>query len=378
MRCVSGFLIIAMVLFGVSCSEDPTCPGDPEPPADLPYGNGHHGSLTVTGTHVLSTGGFVVAGMAGSDTLQTKSPPLLAFGQRIFLHQTRGAGAGAYEIATVVDVGMPDIHGDCEIILHEPLANGYLTGGNDRAQAQVVAELTDLTIEAGGLLRAPAWNGETGGLLVLRVSGTATVEAGGVITMDRYGYRGGPGQYGLGIQGEGHPSGGGNSQASNGNGGGGAYWNPIQGYPGAGGGHGSGGGNSTGSYTAYGGQVCGGDLATQLFFGGGGGGGTASYSGVSDGGDGGGVIFLAAAALQVSGSIRCSGYGGVDGGEGGGGGGAGGSILLISDSCALGEELVTAPGGAGIGGSGAGGEGRIAVRSPEVTGSTLPPYTTIP
>ncbi len=380
MRIWTGILILSICLVGSGCDGDSPGTTGPDPPADLPYGSGYHGSLIVSDAMELDIARWAAAGMAGSDTLTAESPPLVVAGQQLFLHQTRGIDAGVYEFRTVVGVGVPDLVGNCEIYLDEPLAHTYRTGGSDRAQALLVVELTDLTVEAGGELRAPAWDGETGGLLVLFVSGSAVVEAGGRITTSGIGYQGSLGGPGPGRQGEGHPGMGGGSQSNNGNGGGGAYWNLFEAYAGGGGGHGTVGSNSTGSYPASGGETCGGDLSVELFFGGAGGAGAyAFFGGPSTAGSGGGILFLAASMLQVEGEVSCGGARGKDGGDdgGGGGSGAGGSILFVSDSCSLGEDRVTALGAAGIDQSGASGEGRIAVRSPEISGSTVPSYVTV-
>ena len=53
-----------------------------------------------------------------------------------------------------------------------------------------VPHFSGLTVAAGSTLTAAAWDGTRGGLLALRVNGTATIL--GDVAMDAGGFRGGP------------------------------------------------------------------------------------------------------------------------------------------------------------------------------------------
>ncbi len=124
-------------------------------------------------------------------------------------------------------------------------SNTYTSGGSSHAQVVRVNHYTDVTVQSGGVLSAPAWDGNTGGILVFRASGRLTVEAGGLIEATGRGFRGGEGAYSRGqaYQGEGIAGIGGASYLANSNGGGGGWGDD---FSGGGGGHGSAGGNGVG------------------------------------------------------------------------------------------------------------------------------------
>ncbi len=213
-------------------------------------------------------------------------------------------------------------------------------------------------------LRALAWDGEKGGVIALRVTGTLTLNA--PIWADKAGFRGGTsylapnnnctwlvpevgyfygsGNWRGGVKGEGialgtaaqelgrgapaNAGGGGNDHNSGGGGGSNA---------GAGG---AGGDNDEpsafgcdGYYPGLGGKSLG-NYTERLFLGGGGGSGHANNSLNSDGGHGGGIILLEAG--QINGALPLLSASGERGqttaGDGAGGGGAGGSIWLQAGS----------------------------------------------
>ena len=92
-------------------------------------------------------------------------------------------GAGNYEFVRVASVMGNDISLDTTC----PLRNNYSSAGN--TQVIRVPELTTLTVEAGGSLTAPPWDGRVGGVVAVHVQGTATID--GLVDADAIGFRGG-------------------------------------------------------------------------------------------------------------------------------------------------------------------------------------------
>ncbi len=212
------------------------------------------------------------------------------------------------------------------------LDNGGHSGTNTPLQS---ANSADLTLRNGavGLISGPLTFGNllvsSNAWLLMTNSGytvtllSATIQAGGGIIADSFGYAGGQGS-----------------------GAGQYYYNSP--YPGGGAGHGGYGANGTGN-SALGGNTY--DSITSPISPGSGGG---AYSS-SVGGAGGGAIWLSMkGTLQVAGVISAN---GGNGSGSGGGGGSGGSIWLAAGTLS-GSGSITANGGNGaaaIGGGGGGG-----------------------
>jgi hypothetical protein len=367
------------------------------------------GPLNVTGTVTVNTNAASLNAMAGSTTgTLSNVTGMIAVGRLVLLHQTQGAaGVGQYEYARVSTAVGSMVGFD------RALTNTYTTSGASRAQIIVVEEHTTLTMAAASTLTAPAWNGNTGGILALDVQGAVSIPATATITMSGRGFRGTSHacfyRCQTGVQGESSSGLGAATNASNGAGGGGGS-RGQDGSCGGGGGHavigatgaaGSGAGGCGAGTTSQPGGVGGvvtgsADLRTAFFFGGAGGEGGGDEDGAfpGAGGNGGGAIFLrAASATTFAGTIVSNGSNGASGdqnscggvgcGMGGGGGGAGGTVRLqFSAPVNIGASLVTANGGGvglptcGIAGAsgGAGSVGRIAVISPSTTGSSSPAF----
>jgi hypothetical protein len=256
---------------------------------------------------------------------------------------------------------------------------------NDPAQynpsdSNAIPNFQNLIITNGATLTANAWNGSTGGRIVLKVEATLSVASGSVVSANGIGYQGG-GWGSQGDQGESYMGGGTESQYANYGGGGGA----TEYYPGftftsaGGGGYGSGGGSGS---AGVGGGVYGDQTLATNYMGSGGGGGfayiSAPYAQVIYGGNGGGAIDITAGNLQVNGQIQANGGNyrfQVSSGSvlAGAGGGSGGSILLRTTTANLGANYVTANGGSGCGGAGNGGVGRVAINyANSYAGTTTP------
>jgi len=211
------------------------------------------------------------------------------------------------------------------------LDNGGHSGTNTPLQSVSSADLTlrngavgfiSGSMTFGNLLvSSNTWLLMTNASYTVNLS-SATIQAGGGIIADAFGYAAGQGS-GAGQYG---------------------YYSP---YPGGGAGHGGYGANSAGN-TALGGNTY--DSITSPTGPGSGGG---SYS-PSVGGAGGGAIWLSMkGTLQVAGVISAN---GGNGSGSGGGGGSGGSIFLSVGTLA-GSGAITANGGSGAGAIGGGGGG---------------------
>jgi len=92
--------------------------------------------------------------------------------------------SGNYEFAEVVSVS-----GSNTITISCGLRNNYRIAGH--VQVIRVPRLTSLTVNNGTTLTGDAWNGTTGGIVVVEVDGATTIQGGGTITANNLGFRGG-------------------------------------------------------------------------------------------------------------------------------------------------------------------------------------------
>lgn len=276
-------------------------------------------------------------------------------------------------------------------------ANATSSQGQRRFQVVRVPQYSSATLTSG--LTAMAWNGRTGGILAIDVSGALNL-GGASISVDGLGFRGGGarqlagdssgvntdyrnttsnachGLKGEGIAGtpryvydpatatvvdlttEGYPNGATARGAPGNAGGGGTDGNPSandQNSGGGGGGNGGVGGmggNTWSTNLARGGF--GGDgvaaAANRLMMGGGGGAGSRNNSTgtASSGGSGGGIVMVRAGTISGSGTITANGANGISAdNDGGGGAGAGGSVMVVAVNGGLGSLTVRAQGGNG-------------------------------
>jgi hypothetical protein len=307
----------------------------------------------------------------GDSSIVVDTPSLYTLGTEIMIIQQQGGSAGVYEFQYVMSVDGTMLN------LKETLSNEYIASN---AQVIVVPNYQNVSIPVSQRIVAQDWDGETGGVIALRVAESMTVE--GSIDVSEQGYRGGiqvnNTSHWNGYTGESiYPS---TQLASNSalEGGGGSSYCSCGEAAGAGG-HGTSGGSVSGnscSGQAHGqaGASYGTTDLSSVFFGSGGGGGCRDDASCEypPGRDGGGIVFIAAKELSISGGIYASGED-ADGGQHGtcddtiGGAGAGGSILLISDTLTLGSSVLDASGGDSTYISqssvttGVGGDGRVRV-----------------
>ena len=360
-------------------------------------GDGSDGTLNVvTATTLAPAATPLVADVAaGGSTLRVISAAGFAAGNEVLVIAMQGADAGRYEFARVSATTSNTL------TLAAGLA-GAFHGATERVQVVRVLRYDALTVAAAQTLSTTTWNGSTGGVLAVRVSGAATI-AGSLVASER-GFRGGAGDAGgrmcgAGAQGESPTGVGARSTAANGGGGGGGgggvfcCGGPGQSPGGGGGGHGAAGDTGTGaSGVGAGGGAYGAVTLAKMFPGSGGGGGGGNCDVASGGGGAGGaVLFLAATTLTVTGDVASNGaQGGVGGGyEGAGAGGAGGSVFLAGRTVTVTAGRITASGGAsnvsssGVGGAGAVGRVRIecatlnGVACPAASGAVATPAATV-
>ncbi len=364
-------------------------------------GTGADGALDVTGTTTLGDA-WAVAAISGADVTLIDMVSL-AVGDEVLIINMHGSDAahsrvGTYEFGWVAAVSGADVTLETAVV--ETYGEVDNTDLLDQAiQLVRVPQYTDVGVAAGGVLTALPWDGETGGVLAFRASGTVSVADGGMISVDELGYAGGAtGSYynADGYQGE--------SYAGVGDGGldssSGFYGNWAAGYYLANYGGGGalitgGGGNYAGGATngdgwddgTYGGypesvagDVYGTAALTTLFPGSGGAGVWRGLSSPGPGGDGAGIVYIGASAIDVAGAAGVSAVGGTTpywatgAWTYGAGGGAGGSVWLVADTLTLAMAAVDASGGFGesthirVGGDG--GEGRIRLDYNAVNGAS--------
>jgi len=310
-------------------------------------------------------------GTIGTKALTTQNgrggpgAPLFETGDIVVIHQSLGPNMGAWELNKVASGG-----GTTSLTMAYDLTNTYLWDSGNKAQITKVNDYTNFTLNIGHVLSSWDWDGNTGGIVTLMCTGSATF--GGTIGMNGgsgttassgnppggsgAGFRGGQGDMvnndGIG--------GGSNGEASGYNGGSGGHG--LADGAGAGGGNAAAGENASGSGgTAIGGLASGNQSLTLMTFGGGGGGSTDNVNNSGGGGGGGGGIVLIIAKdinITPSGFIQVNGGGG-GGSKHGAGGGAGGSVLLKGQTIDIGTNRIICAGGTNAASDRRGGTGSV-------------------
>lgn len=340
------------------------------------FGDGSDGALTISTNTTDAPIDSTCSGTTGTTSLSATNASFTT-GQKILIHQTRGSGAGTYQINEIASYTAGTI------TTVDNLNLSYNSTGDNKAQVLVLKQYSAVTVNNGITWTAKAWNGTVGGVLAFLCSGTITVN--GTITASEKGFDGGGPPAAISADGDPSEQGEGTggaieeSLSANGNGGGGG--GSVNGSGAAAGGGGGGNGTSGtsgqngdfGTVGGSGGSTSGtADLSTITFGGGGGGGGSNVNGGTGqEGGNGGGIICLIGTTVTVNStaSIVSNGEVGETPGaanQGGGGGGAGGSVLVQAQTATLGTNLINATGGSGgsgqgsvAGDGGGGGNGRV-------------------
>ena len=384
------------------------------------YGSGSDGILNVVSLNkIINNYTFInISITAGNNEIIVNDTSEFSPGDEVMIIQMQnGSGncnAGDYEFRTI-----SSINGN-NITLEIPLEHNYCynnpntvslnctdtVSGFDSSVAQIVKvpQYTNVTVQVGASITAPAWDGYQGGIVIFRATENTTIE--GVINVTGKGFRGGQSGYdddSEGGTGEGTTGLGYNPaiadwdstsldwevtdgycmQEPNGIGAAGSWCEDDNGGdPGAGGGHGTAGqdvAQGHGQPTSEGGLVIGSVDLNRMYFGGGGGGGSDDDKNVvqADGGAGGGIVYVISS--NISGTVTAIGQDGfssqTSGSSGIGGGGAGGTIWLRAKNLTL--ALVNASGGAGgidaDEPGGIGGDGRIRLDFLDISGSDPDP-----
>ena len=353
-------------------------------------GDGSDGSIIIdsANTVVNNYTHITTNETAGSIQITVSSSSQFSVGDEILVIQMQdkscGTSAGTYEFTNISVIDGNNIN------ITSPLQNTYCTGAYEVVRKSTVSQIvkvphyTDVIVNSGASLRAGAWAGYSGGILVFRALGTVNVL--GSINANSRGFRGGRrGESGQdAYQGESYRGKGDDSQSAAANLGGGGDANADIGCAAGGGGagyatSGTAGGNCNAGAGGSGGATYGNVNLSVILLGSGGGGGeydsdTTVKGGA--GGAGGGIVMLFANNITATNtsSITSKGTDGVTTNRAGGGGGSGGSIYLAARYMAL-SNSTNASGGAGGGTSPSGGNaghGRIRLDYIGLTGSSFP------
>lgn len=360
------------------------------------FGNGSDGAVTLSGTDAPIDSSC--SGTSGSQSLSATNASFAA-NQIILIHQSRGTGAGQWELNVIASYTAGTI--TCKY----PLSYTYTDSGASQAQVLVMKQYTTATFNS--TLTTKAWDGNVGGITPILAQTLITANSGAVLDADggpgkvaannvsadnKGGFRGGSSATNnsqiTSWQGEGTGGAGSQSTSANGNGGGGATSGTSNGQYAVGGSGGNGTSGDNGWTDGSGPPVAGtkgstagsADLSTMVF--GGGSGGLAQYlsggtSTQNTGANGGGIVMLFAPTVTLT-NLTIQARGSEGNGNGASGSGAGGgSVLVKGININLGTNTV-ATGGVIGSGQAAGGTGRVAVYAPiagQVTGTTNPTYT---
>lgn len=298
------------------------------------FGNAGDGNLSISSPTTDAPIDSACTGTAGARAL-TATNGSFAIGQIILIHQTRGSGAGQWELNVIAGYTAG------EITTKYDLAYTYVSG----AQVIVVKQYANFTVDASQTLTAKAWDGSVGGILAVMANGAITVN--GALELRQKGFRGATSATsGSGWAGEGTAGASVNQRTANGNGAGGGQ-ERTDGAPGGGGA-----GNRTAGTDAsdIGGQP-GGDggiqvgnaAMTLINLGGGGGKGGNAGPSAGNGGNGGrgsGIFFLFAPRIVFSSTASAlldgqDGVSATDHNCGGGGAGAPGCGLFKCNTLSI-------------------------------------------
>lgn len=334
------------------------------------FGDGSDGAYSSAGNATDAPVDSSCSGTAGATSLSATNASFAA-GKPILIHQSRGTGAGAWELNYISGYTAGTIK------TRFALTNTYTDSGASQAQVIQLKQYSSFTQNSGHTLTAKAWDGNVGGIIAFLCNGATTIT--GTLSVAGKGFLGTGAVAGKpGTQGEGTDGAGGTASSNpngNGGGGGGDGGGSVNGG-GGGGGNGAAGSNGGGSI-ANGGSTSGVAALTSMTFGGGGGEGSDGTV-VGAGNQGGGIIVLISRTITITGAVGAYGIDGGSGGAGaGGGGGAGGSCLIKAQTATLGSSLIAASGGSGgsgtTGAGGSGGNGRIHLDYlTSYTGTTTP------
>mgnify|MGYP000860295055 FL=1 len=347
------------------------------------FGNKSGGDHNYSGTTEFGNAKTTFTGTQTQSTGTVGSATGFAIGNLVLIHQSRngGDGAGNWQLNKITNIA------GTTFTFKYALQHDFAT------TAQIIKINQNKNITVNGTLTAPAWDGTTGGIIVLMGE---SISGSGTISLNSAGYRGGAAttqNQKPGRRGEGTAAGSGTqAQTRNATAAGGSSGTTGDVGGGGGGGHaatGTNGVTGTNGSGGQGGDVGGSaDLTTMIFGGGGASAGAKNEPGRTGGAGGrsGGILVIICKNIDLSSMtiVRSNGGNGGNGSSDGGdgGGGSGGSILLKGQVVNYGSsKLTVAAGSGGTGGGGgnggAGAVGRIRVEySKSLTGTTTPTAST--
>jgi type IX secretion system substrate protein len=162
---------------------------------------GKDGNKNVNGNEIVNTYTTLSANaLSTSTTISVASNAGITAGDLVMIYQAQGAtinsasndpsygtvtdygSAGYYEV-----LGVQSVSGSNSITLATSLTNSYYTIGN--VQVIRVPQYARLRVGNNGIVTAPTWNGQTGGVVAIHVQNTATIN--GTIRTNGLGFRGG-------------------------------------------------------------------------------------------------------------------------------------------------------------------------------------------
>lgn len=365
--------------------------------SDVPgfFGTGRDGAFTAAAASTVINAASEITTVnttSGSTTITVASAAGFQVNDLVLVIQMQG-GSGNFpkEFTTITSIVGNNLTVS-PALLNAYSSNGFnqpnTTPANVRASQVIrVPQYTDVTVNAGASIEpASAWNGNTGGVVVFRASGTVTIN--GSINVRGMGFRPGTSSLTLSTtspQGEsrrglGVPSVVENNGAGSGatnvaacsvaNGGVAAHASAVTGT--------GIGGFCCGSTGSSPGTPTGVASLSDFAFGPGGGGSAwaaCNGAGIPFPGAGGGIIIIDANSIVVNsgGSVNAGGADGViNAGVDYGAAGAGGSIYLRGNSVSIGTSLVTTTGGSSPDISSIAGSGPIRIDSRTLSGSSSP------
>ena len=326
---------------------------------------------------------------SGASTITVGDGSSFVAGDELFIQATKGSvddcglsDAGHWQTAKITLVDGDTLH------LKDPLAEALYTADGGRYQVIRVSHFESVILDDGARLRAPAFDGQTGGVLIFRTT-SLHLGAGASIDMDGRGFRGGSVSVGFGEHQGGRTAawegfggdggldcfspgciGGAGLSGAGGGAGGSGGGSLVSAIGGGGGGGGGGAGQAVGGFGGVGASTGGQGGSVPYAFGasaGGGGGGPSarSFDGCSDA-EGGRLLFGNGAQLGAGGGCAEAGPGGesLGGACGGGGdGGSGGGVIIIL------SDALSASAGAWLSADGAsGGSGGVGATANSLTG----------
>jgi hypothetical protein len=148
------------------------------------FGNGTLGSVTITNPNTqVNQYTEVISVDQNSFVIEVNNSSYFTTGKKAILMQMTGVSAGYWEWVHIFQINSTSI-----IVLN--ISNIFDPSGG-AVQLIAVPDYLNLTISPGASIVPLTWNGAIGGVAVVMVSGTLTINAGGLIDASGYGFQSG-------------------------------------------------------------------------------------------------------------------------------------------------------------------------------------------